>query len=77
MHLYQGLTNLDLEFKVKGWSFGIWFQISKNKKRNIKIFKIKRVYFGHFIFWVLFLWQNLKNAIWDNFPFKYLTFIEN
>ena len=50
MHLYQGLTNLDLEFKVKGWSFGIWFQISKNKKRNIKIFKIKRVYFGHFIF---------------------------
>ena len=35
------LTNLDLE--LKGWVSGIGFQIKKNRKIEIKIFKIKRV----------------------------------
>ena len=37
----MGLTNLDLEFKVKGWSFRYNVSILKIKK-NIKNFKIKR-----------------------------------
>ena len=43
-----GLTNLDLGFRVKGWVLGIWFQILKNKKLNIKNFKIKKLFESFF-----------------------------
>lgn len=46
----------------------ITFQIFKNKKK-IKNFKTKNVILNHFIFYVLFRNKNLKNAIWENFPF--------
>ena len=52
---------------------------SNFKKLKIKIFKIRKDYFGHFIFWVIFLWQKLKKVIWENYLFllskKYYFFI--
>ena len=48
MYFTLGLTNLDLGFKVKRWSFGNMVSNFKKSKISIKIFKIKRSYFGQF-----------------------------
>ena len=50
MYFALGLTNLDLGFRVKECSFGDMISNLKKLKINIKIFKIKRSYFGHFLF---------------------------
>ena len=62
-----GLTNIDLEFKVKGWILGIKFQILKNKNKKIQN---KNGYFGLFLSWVVFCDKNLKMAIRENCPNK-------
>ena len=42
------LTNIDLGFRVKGWGFEDRVSNFKILKINIKNFKIKTGYFGHF-----------------------------
>ena len=68
MNFILGLTNLDLGFRIKGWGFGDRVSNFKKLKIKIKIFKIKRGYFGHFLSWELFCEKNLKTAIWENCP---------